>query len=261
MKIVMIGAGNLATNLAMALKNSGHEIVQVYSRTRESAKKLARQTVSEDITRLTRVVHDADVYILSVKDDALEEVLGDFPVKEGFLVHTAGSVPLEVAKDYVAHYGVLYPLQTFSKERTVDFRQIPLCLEASSDEKYRVLKNMADDLSEDVRHITSRQRLHLHVAAVFACNFSNYMMANAEELLQRQDISFDILAPLIRETIEKALHDSPSRSQTGPARRGDRQTIDKHLNLLAHSGKLQNLYSFVSNAITNDYTTPQNSGK
>lgn len=258
MKIVMLGAGNLATNLAMALKNKGHEIVQVYSQTEVSAEQLARKTVSEAITRLNRLVHDADIYVLSVKDDAIETLLQDFPVREGFLVHTAGSVSIEVLKGHAARYGVLYPLQTFSKERPVDFSNIPLCLEADSHKSLSALETLASDLSGDIRHISSRQRAHIHVAAVFACNFTNYMLAKAEEILSGQQVSFDIVDPLVRETIEKALHHSPARAQTGPARRGDNQTMDHHLNLLAHSGKLQNLYSFVSNAIANDYADEQN---
>ena len=258
MKIVMLGAGNLATNLAMALKNRGHEIVQVYSRTKASAEHLARQTVSEAITRLNRLVHDADIYVLSVKDDAMEAVLQDFPVQKAFLVHTAGSVPMDVLEGHAPRYGVLYPLQTFSKERSVDFSNIPLCLEADSRESLNTLETLASDLSDDIRHISSGQRANIHVAAVFACNFSNYMLAKAEEILSRQNVSFDVVAPLVRETMEKALLHSPARVQTGPARRGDHQTMDHHLNLLAHSGKLQNLYSFVSNAIANDYADDQN---
>ena len=259
MKIVMLGAGNLATNLALALRKAGHEIVQVYSRTQASAEQLARQTVSEATTRLNRLVQDADLYVLSVKDDAMKPVLEAFPVQNGFLVHTAGSVDMEVLSDYSANYGVLYPLQTFSKERTVDFSHIPLCLEANNQQNLEFLEHLASGLSSDIRHISSVQRAHIHVAAVFACNFSNFMLANAEAVLSHQQVSFDILAPLIRETIEKALQGSPARAQTGPARRGDQQTMERHLNLLAHSPKLQNLYSFVSNAIANDLASLKNS--
>jgi len=259
MKIVMLGAGNLATNLAMAFRRGGHEIVQVYSRTQASAEQLARKTVSEATTRLNRLVHDADLYVLSVRDDAIKTVLDAFPFSEGFLVHTAGSVDMEVLRGYAGNYGVLYPLQTFSKERTIDFSGIPLCLEANNRESLEFLDRLASDISGDIRHISSEQRAHIHVAAVFACNFSNFMLANAEQILSKEQISFDILAPLIRETMEKALQGSPAQLQTGPARRGDQQTMERHLNLLARSSKLQNLYSFVSNAITNDYASAQNS--
>ncbi len=253
MKIVMLGAGNLATNLGLALKKQGHEILQVYSRTYDAAEQLARQTVSEATTRLNRIVRGADLYILSVSDDAMEEVLWHFPFRDAFLVHTAGSVPMDILKGYVDHCGVVYPLQTFSKERTVDFQGIPLCLEASSPEKQNLLEKMAYSLSGNVHHVNSYQRQYLHVAAVFACNFTNYMFTQAESILYDKNMAFDLLAPLIRETVDKALAGSPARSQTGPARRGDQQTLQRHLNLLAHSDKLQKLYSFVSDAIEAEY--------
>jgi len=259
MKIVFLGAGNLATNLAMAMKNAGHEIVQVYSRTSESAEELARKTVSEGITSLNRMVHDADLYVLSVKDDAIPQVADNFPVGEGFLVHTAGSVPMELLKDRSSNYGVLYPLQTFSKDKLTGFSNIPLCLEANTSRNLDVLKELASSLSRNIYELNSSQRAGLHVAAVFSCNFTNYMLAKAEEVLHKQDISFDILFPLIRETIDKALDYSPSQVQTGPAVRGDRQTIDRHLKLLAYSDKLQNLYRFVSNAMVNDHNSGQES--
>jgi len=257
MKIVFLGAGNLATNLAMALKNRGHEILQVYSRTQASAEQLARKTVAEPITRLNRLVHDADLYILSVKDDAIHQVLEDFPVHEGFLVHTAGSIPMDVLKDHAAHYGVIYPLQTFSKERLVDFNTIPVCLEAASYSDLAFMEKIMSDLSGKIYYIDSLQRSYIHVAAVFACNFSNFMMAMAQEILQKHDMPFDIMTPLIEETVQKAIENTPVPSQTGPAIRGDQQTMERHLKLLAGSDKLQNLYRFVSTTISNYYSSDQ----
>jgi predicted short-subunit dehydrogenase-like oxidoreductase (DUF2520 family) len=257
MKIVFLGAGNLATNLAMALKNHGHEIVQVYSRTEESAERLARQTVAEAITRLNRLVHDADLYILSVKDDAIRQVLDHFPVSDGFLVHTAGSVPMDVLKGHAARYGVIYPLQTFSRERLVDFNNIPVCLEAANDSALAYLEETMSKLSQNIYHIDSRQRAYLHVAAVFACNFSNFMMAMAQEILQKHNMPFEMMMPLIKETVDKAMENTPVPSQTGPAIRGDQQTMERHLKLLDGSDKLQNLYRFVSTTIFNYYNSDQ----
>ena len=257
MKIVFLGAGNLATNLAMALKNHSHEIVQVYSRTEESAEELARQTVAEPVTQLNRLVHDADLYILSVKDDAIRQVLDHFPVSDGFLVHTAGSVPMDVLNGHAARYGVIYPLQTFSKERLVDFNTIPVCLEAANAADLAFLEQIMSELSQNIYHIDSRQRAYLHVAAVFACNFSNFMMAMAQEILQKHDMLFDMMIPLIQETVDKAMDNSPVPSQTGPAIRGDQQTMERHLKLLEDSDKLQNLYRFVSTTISNYYSSDQ----
>ncbi len=253
MRIVFLGAGRVATNLSMALRKSGHEIVQVYSRTSESAEELARQTVAEPITQLNRVIADADVYFLAVKDDAIQEVLSRFPHKDVFMVHTAGSVSMDVLKDYTNDYGVFYPLQTFTKDWISDFTDIPVFIEANTDKNLNVLGKIAEELSNNVYHIDSMQRLYIHVAGVFACNFTNFMFTSAEDILQNHDISFNVLKPLIRDTLDKALIHSPSKSQTGPAFRGDKQTIEKHLELLSHSEKLQNLYRFVSDTIMEYY--------
>jgi len=253
MRIVFIGAGNVATNLAMAFRKSGHEIIQVYSRTGESAEELAHQAVAEPTTELNRVVADADIYFIAVKDDAMEEVLSHFPHTDVFMVHTAGSVSMDVLSDCTNDYGVFYPLQTFTKDWLSDFSDIPLCIEANTDKNLNILGELADTLSNNVYNIDSMQRLYLHVAAVFACNFTNFMFASAENILKHHDIPFNVLKPLIRETVDKALIHSPSKSQSGPAIRGDKQTIEKHLELLSHSEKLQNLYRFVSDSIMDFY--------
>ncbi|MGM0531545.1 MAG: Rossmann-like and DUF2520 domain-containing protein [Bacteroidota bacterium] len=255
MRIVFIGAGNVATNLAMALRKSGHEIVQVYSRTEESAEELAHQVVAEPITQMNRIIADADIYFLAVNDEVIEEVLSQFPHNDVFLIHTAGSVSMNVLKDHATDFGVFYPLQTFTKDWLSDFTEIPLCIEANTDRNLNILGQIADELSNNVYNIDSMQRLYLHVAAVFACNFTNFMFASAENILKNHDISFNVLNPLIRETVDKALIHSPSRSQTGPAIRGDKETIDKHVDLLSHSGKLQNLYRFVSDSIMDFYNS------
>lgn len=253
MRIVFLGAGRVATNLSMALRKAGHEIVQVYSRTSESAEALARQVVAEPITQLNRTIADADIYFLAVRDDVIQEVLSQFPHKNVFMVHTAGSVSMDVLKDYTSDFGVFYPLQTFTKKWHSDFTDIPVCIEANTDKNLNLLGNVAEELSNNVHYVDSMQRLYIHVAAVFACNFTNFMFTSAEGILQNHDISFNLLKPLIRETVDKALIHSPSKSQTGPASRGDKQTIEKHLELLSHSRKLQNLYRFVSDSIMEHY--------
>jgi predicted short-subunit dehydrogenase-like oxidoreductase (DUF2520 family) len=259
MRIVFIGAGRLATNLSMALRRSGHEIVQVYSRTEKSAKELAHKTVAEPLTKINRIIGDADLYILSVTDDAIDEVMNQFPHKNVFMVHTAGSVSMDVLHDRTNDYGVFYPLQTFSmKGGNVDFADIPICIEANTEENLKTLEQLAGELSNRVHHMDSVQRLYLHVAAVFACNFSNFMFASAEKIMQKHHISFNILEPLIKETVDKALRESPCKSQTGPAARGDKETMEKHLNLLAVNEELQNLYRFVSDMIKEQYCESEN---
>ncbi len=253
MKIVFLGAGNLATNLAMALRKSGDEIAQVYSRSEQSASKLAHKTISQPITQLNRLVSDADIYFICVKDDVIEEVLRHFPYKDVFLVHTAGSVSMDVFSGHSNNFGVFYPLQTFTKEKPVDFSEVPICLEANKENNLKILKNVAERLSSRVHFVNTVQRLYLHVAAVFACNFTNYMFVCAENILNKYHIPFHVLEPLIKETVDKAGRISPSESQTGPAIRDDKQTLEKHFNLLSHSRELQNLYSFVSDSIRNYY--------
>jgi predicted short-subunit dehydrogenase-like oxidoreductase (DUF2520 family) len=255
--IVLIGAGNLATNLAVALHDKGYRILQVFSRTEESAKMLAQKVNAQFTHRLEDVITDADLYVVALKDDVIPEVLDQLQLENSFVVHTAGSVPMELLSEYTNQFGVFYPLQTFSKKRLVDFSAIPICLEANSRENLDKLEAVARELSGEIHFLNSEQRLYLHVSAVFACNFTNFMFASAESVLNKNDIPFRILLPLIRETFDKAAKSSPSEVQTGPAVRKDKKTIDKHLKLLSDSDLLQNLYRFVSDAIITYYRNKQ----
>ncbi|MFP4019341.1 MAG: Rossmann-like and DUF2520 domain-containing protein [Bacteroidales bacterium] len=253
MEIVFLGAGNLATNLALNLKEAGYNIKQVYSRTIQSARDLADITNAAYTNNLSQVADEADLFIVAVKDDAIEEVLKDIKIKKGLLVHTAGSVPLDVLSKYHGDFGVFYPLQTFSKQKRVEFTNIPICLEANSGKNMALLDTIAGKLTNRVYHLSSEERLYIHIAAVFACNFTNFMFVSAERLLKEKNIPFSIIHQLIRETTEKAYQDSPASLQTGPAIRNDRKTIDKHLKLLADDELFQNLYRFVSNTIIQYY--------
>jgi predicted short-subunit dehydrogenase-like oxidoreductase (DUF2520 family) len=253
MDFVFIGAGNLATNLATAFYEQGYVIKQVYSRTRESASELADKIETDFTTRIDQIDPDADLYVVALKDDAIEEVISRLSFEPKMIVHTAGSVPMALLSKYFSQYGVFYPLQTFSKQKVVDFSEIPLCIEASTKETHQVLEKIAKNISREVYNLDSEQRLYLHVAAVFACNFTNFMYAGAEEILKKHDIPFQILIPLIRETFEKITIHSPSEVQTGPAIRNDEETMQKHLNFLSDSDLFQNLYSFVSKAIIKYY--------
>ncbi|MFP3859519.1 MAG: Rossmann-like and DUF2520 domain-containing protein [Bacteroidales bacterium] len=253
MEIVFLGAGNLATNLALNLKEAGYNIKQVYSRTIQSARDLADITNAAYTNNLSQVADEADLFIVAVKDDAIEEVLKDIKIKKGLLVHTAGSVPLDVLSKYHGDFGVFYPLQTFSKQKRVEFNNIPICLEANSGKNMALLDTIAGKLTNRVYHLSSEERLYIHIAAVFACNFTNFMFVSAERLLKEKNIPFSIIHQLIRETTEKAYQGSPASLQTGPAIRNDRKTIDKHLKLLADDELFQNLYRFVSNTIIQYY--------
>lgn len=250
-KIVLIGAGNLATNLGKALYANGYTVIQVYSRTEGAACKLA-EVLSADYTNvLSEIRNDAMLYIVSLKDSAFVELLPEIVKgrEDAFFIHTAGSIPMDVWKGYSDRYGVLYPLQTFSKSREVDFRNIPIFLEANHKDDMEMLHSIANGLSASVYELSSDQRRYLHLAAVFACNFSNHMYTLAAELLRKQGIPFDVMLPLIDETANKVYEISPLIAQTGPAVRYDKNVIDNHLELLSDEVEKKELYEKISKSI------------
>lgn len=252
MKIALIGAGNLATNLGRALVDAGHMVCQVYSRTQASADTLAVKLGSRGVSRLDEVVTDAQLYVVALKDSALAEVL---PLllqgrTHALWVHTAGSVPMSIWKEYgLKHYGVLYPMQTFSKAREVDFAEIPFFLEASGKMEMDILKSVASSVSHRVYEADSEQRRYLHLSAVFACNFTNAMYAASARLLEDHGLSFEVMLPLIDETARKVHTLHPSEAQTGPAVRYDRNVIDKHLAMLDEHPQYKELYELTSRII------------
>ncbi|HRS67642.1 MAG TPA: DUF2520 domain-containing protein [Paludibacteraceae bacterium] len=247
--IVLIGSGNLATQLGLALHRRGLHIVQVYSRTKEAAKTLAEQLNAPFTTNLGELVPTADLYIYALKDDVLAEVINTVSVTQGLHVHTAGSMPMSLFVKKQLNYGVFYPLQTFSKEKTVDFTNIPVFITANSTENADKLTVISKRVAEKVFVITDEQREFIHLSAVFACNFTNHLYAIAEKILAEQDLPFEPLIPLITETLEKAKTLSPSQSQTGPAQRGDQVVISKHLQLLKQHPEWQELYKQLTQSI------------
>ncbi len=251
--IVLVGAGNLATNLGLALKQAGFPILQVYSRSEESASALAGRLGCEATTNPEKLTADAELYIAALKDSALETLLPEMlrGREERFWVHTAGSLPLSLWERVpgVKRYGVFYPMQTFSKARRVDFRSIPILLEANAPAQMNLLREIASTLSGNVREATSRQRQAIHLAAVFACNFTNHCYALAEKLLAAQGLPFELLQPLIDETARKVHELAPQEAQTGPAIRYDENVIGKHLEALSHEPQMQELYRLLSRSI------------
>lgn len=246
---MLAGAGNAATRMGQALKEAGVDIVQVFNRSEESAQHLAGFLQAGFTTNPGSVVPDADLYIIAVPDDAIAAVVKDINAQDKFVVHTSGSVSMEILAPFALNYGVLYPLQTFSKERTVDFSTIPVCIEASSLRNLELLSLLASKISSDIRSIPSAQRKALHLAAVFACNFPNFMYAVAESIVHRANLDFDLLKPLILETARKVQSISPARAQTGPAFRGDTQIMDDHLEMLKQDPAIRELYKRISEEI------------
>ena len=250
MKIVLIGAGNLATHLGKALHAAGHDMVQVFSRTMQSAETLASLLDAEPLTDMAQVRDDADVYIFSVKDSALEQLISQLcgDEKKVFL-HTAGSMPMSVFRGKALHYGVLYPMQTFSKQREVDFSIIPCFIEANDEFALKQIEGLAGQISHRVYQLSSEDRKYLHLSAVFACNFANHCYAASQELLQQHGIPFDVMLPLIDETAAKVHGMTPKEAQTGPAVRYDENVIGKQIRLLENQPYFQKIYDSMSKSI------------
>ena len=250
MKVVIVGSGNVATHLSLAMASlEGIEICQVYSPTEAHAQILAERLNCDFVTDPTQIRKDADVYLFALKDQALETVIRAVPANNGLWLHTSGSMPMQVFAGYTERYGVLYPLQTFSKSREISFQGIPLFIECHREEDKNCLEDLARRLSGKVCELSSEKRRSLHLAAVFACNFTNHIYALAEEILAKEGLSRDYLFPLIDETAAK-VHELPAQeAQTGPAIRYDENIINKHLGMLADDPDVQTLYRLLSQSI------------
>lgn len=258
MKIGMIGAGNLASHLAPALQAAGHEIVAVYSRTQASADALAAKVGAPAWVSVEQLP-EADVYIFSVRDDALQMLADEFCPRhsEALFLHTAGSMPMAVFEAVARRYGVLYPMQTFSKSRAVDFRCIPCFVEGCTPEVCAEVEALAAQISDTVMPLDSDKRRALHLAAVFACNFANHCYAEAARLVEGVGIPFSTFLPLIDETAAKVHELSPVQAQTGPAVRFDRKVMQRQLELLGDPGA-KRIYEAMSEQIHAFATSSQN---
>ncbi len=251
-RVVVIGAGNVATHLAKAL-NGKVEIVQVYSHSMANACVLADSLSGEvkATDSIGDIVDDADVYILSIKDDTISQVVNHVKSNDALWVHTSGSVPMDVFSGRMARYGVLYPLQTFSKDIEVDVSEVPFFVEGCTAEVQSEISDFARLMSVNVSYADSLRRKRMHAAAVFACNFTNHLWAKAENILKQDGLDFNVLMPLLRVTLEKAGAVSPTDGQTGPARRGDFGTMQGHLALLDNNDA--EVYLMLSRSIMKQY--------
>ena len=249
-RIVLIGAGNVAHHLAPALLNAGLNLCQIYSRSIESARELGKKTGISYTADLFAVYPDCDIYIFCVSDDALLPLFKSLRInKNALILHTSGSIPMSVFGAYVENYGVLYPLQTFSKKRVLNFGEVPLCIEASNESSRAILLSVAEKLSSQVRESSSEKRKKLHLAAVFANNFTNHLYGIAGKMLEEEGLDFSLLRPLIFETAHKVMLLSPEEAQTGPARRSDESILGMHKALLKNDKKLLTLYSLLTDSI------------
>lgn len=244
MVISVVGAGNVATHLALRLHESGHEIAVVWSRTQEAASQLAQRLGCPWTTDLQLLRTDVDIVLLCVKDSVLEQVAA-YIKTSALCLHTAGSMPIAALPQQ--HRGVLYPMQTFSKERKADWENIPVFLECEQDSDRPLLQTLASALNDNHKFVDATQRTALHLAAVFACNFTNRCYDMASQVLEAHGLEFSAMLPLVDETAHKVHTLTPKDAQTGPAIRWDENVMNKHLAQL--NGELKATYELLSQSI------------
>lgn len=248
MNIVMIGTGNTATVLGRKLRKAGHRIVQVFGRDSKAASELAYELGTESTNYWNVVNRTADLYILAVSDIAVEEVFQELQLADKTVVHTAASVPMDVLKGKSEHYGVLYPLQSLKKE-VRHLPDIPIIIDASDQQTMNLLDVLAHSLSANVLVGGDELRVKLHLAAVMVNNFTNHLYALVENYCRKEGLDFRLLLPLIKETALRLDEISPSQTQTGPAIRNDKATIEKHLALLEQHPQLKRLYEVFTESV------------
>ena len=247
--LVIIGSGNVATHLALAFKEAGINIYGVYSKTFEHAKNLAKKLDTIAYLTIDDIPTNADAYLLAVSDSALLDILKQLPPVDSLLMHTSGTVGLDVFPNKFKKTAVFYPLQTFTKEKKVDFSTVPILIESKDEEVLKLLQILGNKISKEVKHANSEQRKQLHLAAVFACNFTNYLFQISYDLLDKNGLDFALLKPLIKETIEKLDFLSPAEAQTGPSIRRDFETLNEHLEILKDYPDYHYIYHIISDQI------------
>lgn len=261
LKIVVVGAGNVGWHLSKALSDIGANILQVYSRLDGRAKRLGDEINVDYITDLQEVNPNADLYILAVRDAAIEIVAEKIRKRldayfdekiEPLVVHTSGATPTTVLQPFFKNYGVFYPLQTFSIDRPITFNTLPICVDAKQPSDANLLFKLAQTLTPKVYRISNEERSILHVTAVMVNNFTNHLYTIANDILQQENIDFDILKPLIHETVNKIQQHPPATMQTGPAKRNDDTTIQSHLDYLEKYPDYRKIYDLITKSIIDD---------
>jgi predicted short-subunit dehydrogenase-like oxidoreductase (DUF2520 family) len=253
-KIVIIGAGNVATHLAKRLKKKGFYILQIVSRSEQNAEELALELHVPFVTDINKINKHADIYILCTPDDEIEKINKSLKLADKLVLHTSGSVAMDVLKKISTNIGVLYPLQSFSKDVKTPFASVPLLIEANNKSSLQELKAIASTISKQVRTVNSVNRLKLHVAATMVNNFTNYIYTLSDDFLvkEKNDL-FHQLVPMIKESARKLKKQKPDALQTGPAKRGDNKTITKHLELLKRYPEQKKVYELFTALIKKKY--------
>lgn len=248
-RIVLVGTGNVAWHLFEGLRHvEDLAVIQVVGRNTKALVAFSKATATGNFNTIDT---SADIYIITVSDDAISTVSQELKFYNKLIVHTSGNAPLEALPKSMRR-GVFYPLQTFSRERLLNLREVPICIEAEHPEDLQFLRKVAGSLSEQVREVTLEERRHLHLAAVFANNFTNHCCQVAHELLKQKALPFELLLPLIRETTDKLREMAPYEAQTGPARRNDQKTLSQHQSLLKNSIQ-SDIYTVLTKSIQQTY--------
>ena len=250
--VAIVGSGNVATHLAKAIFDAGVDVKYIYSPTLANSSALASKVNAVAVDSISEIKRDIDLIIISIKDDVIKEVVKELETFSSIIVHTSGGINIDVFDGITQKCGVLYPLQTFSKSRELDFSKIPLFIEACDNETLCEIDEFAKRLSSNVIEADSSRRKTMHVAAVFACNFVNHCYYIASQILEKESLSFDVLLPLIEETTKKISEITPYEAQTGPARRGDSDVMNAHLQQI-DSDTVKEIYTLLSKSITDSY--------
>lgn len=249
-KIVLLGAGNVSYHLSQILTQYGHQILQIYSRTNQHFSDFLPiiQQQTTFTTDLKQINPNADLYIIAVSDTAITMVADQLPLVNGIVVHTSGATSIKTLQKHQKR-GIFYPLQTFTKSKKVDWLRIPLCIDGVDEPTQQRLTEIGQQMTPHIHYLNDQQRQALHVAAVFANNFTNHLLSISEQVCHHHQVDFAIIQPLIQETFRKISRQSPQKCQTGPAKRGDQQTIQQHLTLLSPYPEYQVLYHLLSKSI------------
>jgi predicted short-subunit dehydrogenase-like oxidoreductase (DUF2520 family) len=251
LNVVVIGSGNLAYSLAYAISRSNNKLLEISSRNQANSQQIATLTGAKFVSKIEDITPNAHIYILAVPDGAISEVIKQLPKNKGIIVHTSGSTPIDAISNHSQNScGIFYPFQTFTFGRIVPFTGIPLCIEASSDETKNTLFALANSIEANPIEMDTEMRKWLHLSGVFACNFVNHILALSHLLATENEIDPALLKPLILETVQKALEGNPADYQTGPAIRGDSETLKRHYVMLSQvDEELRDLYILLSSSI------------
>lgn len=232
MKIEIIGQGNVGSHLAKAFRDAGHDVNNISSRS------------------LDKHRNDADLYLIAVKDDLVESVAERLDIRNKVIAHTSGSIPVSALQKISLHSGVLYPCQTFTKGNKMIYGTIPFLIEAGDPKTRDILTEAARSISDNVDYADSEKRKIIHIAAIFAANFTNHLWHLAHQILSENNIPFHTLIPLIQQSVDKIKITSPYLAQTGPAVRNDTEIIASHMKILEQNPEMKNIYKLLTESIT-----------